>query len=276
MKAFRTPKAKPIDEGGASNEGASAEGVGAKELTAEGVRPKAYKMTRSFSLIRMRPSRMLPASLATSPQEASAPKAHRRRHLSKGDVAKVALPTQTTARGLVQLEVVRRREKLERRVAKRRRVVSDDEGDLALEVRRTETKVDVIRQSRTRARPNKRANRELVVAEVSDSSVEKTVAPIVSTPEIVVGESTQPVGREGSLGILIEVLAESMAEPLKEGMEIISPNSLSSERTRTAGSEEYHIRRRARNWRSEAGRRDEDSAGGTKGVSRFFPRLLVG
>ncbi|OAE29584.1 hypothetical protein AXG93_4003s1050 [Marchantia polymorpha subsp. ruderalis] len=38
---------------------------------------------------------------------------------------------------------LQRREKLERRLAKRRKVVSDDEGDLALEVRRTETEVDV-------------------------------------------------------------------------------------------------------------------------------------
>ncbi|OAE21956.1 hypothetical protein AXG93_242s1400 [Marchantia polymorpha subsp. ruderalis] len=54
---------------------------------------------------------------------------------------------------------MRRREKPKRRVTKRRRVVSDDEGDLALEVRRTEAEVDMIRQSRTRARPKKRANR---------------------------------------------------------------------------------------------------------------------
>ncbi|OAE33922.1 hypothetical protein AXG93_1104s1180 [Marchantia polymorpha subsp. ruderalis] len=42
------PKAKPIDKGGASDEDASAEGVGAKELITEGVPPKANKMTRSF------------------------------------------------------------------------------------------------------------------------------------------------------------------------------------------------------------------------------------
>ncbi|OAE22558.1 hypothetical protein AXG93_731s1010 [Marchantia polymorpha subsp. ruderalis] len=142
-----------------------------------------------------------------------------------------------TTRGPVQVEVVRRRKKPERRVAKRRRVVNDDEGDLALEIRRTETEVDVIRQSRTRARSKKRASRELVAAEVSDSNVEKTVAPIVSTPKVIMGESTQHVGREVSSGVLIEVPAETLAEPLKEGMEIVSPNFLSSERTQTAGSE---------------------------------------
>lgn len=35
-KAFRTSKAKPINKGGASDQGASAKGVGAQELTAEG------------------------------------------------------------------------------------------------------------------------------------------------------------------------------------------------------------------------------------------------
>ncbi|OAE29645.1 hypothetical protein AXG93_1762s1260 [Marchantia polymorpha subsp. ruderalis] len=98
--------------------------------------------------------------------------------------------------------------------------------------------VDVIKQSRTRTRPKKRANRELVAAKVSDSSVEKTVAPIVSTPEVAVGESTQPVVMEESSGVLIKVPAEAPAEPLKEVMEIVSPNSLSSERTRTPRSEE--------------------------------------
>ncbi|OAE32997.1 hypothetical protein AXG93_4678s1010 [Marchantia polymorpha subsp. ruderalis] len=148
---------------------------------------------------------------------------------TENDTRRPSIPPQMTARGPVQVEVVRRREKPERRVAKRRRVVSDDEGDLALEVRRTETEVDVIRQSRTRARPKKRANRKLVAAEVLDSSIEKTVAPIVSTPKVAVGESTQPVGMEGSSGVLIKVPAEALVEPLKEGMEIVDPNSLSSE-----------------------------------------------
>ncbi|OAE29181.1 hypothetical protein AXG93_1862s1390 [Marchantia polymorpha subsp. ruderalis] len=145
---------------------------------------------------------------------------------------------QTTTRGPVQVDVVRRREKPERRLAKRRKVVSDDEEDLALEVKRTETEVDVIRQSRTRAVPKKRANRGLVAAEVSDSSVEKTIVPIVSTSKVTVGESTQLVEIERPSGVLIEVPADAPAEPLKERMEILSPNSLSSERIRHAGSEE--------------------------------------
>ncbi|OAE27650.1 hypothetical protein AXG93_3337s1130 [Marchantia polymorpha subsp. ruderalis] len=64
---------------------------------------------------------------------------------TKDETCRPSIPPQTTARRPVQVEVVRRREKPERRVAKRRRVVNDDEGDLALRVRRTETEVDVIR-----------------------------------------------------------------------------------------------------------------------------------
>ncbi|OAE21954.1 hypothetical protein AXG93_242s1380 [Marchantia polymorpha subsp. ruderalis] len=75
------------------------------------------------------------------------------------------------------------------------------------------------------------------LAEVSDSNVENSVAPIVSTPKVAVGESTQPIWREGSSGVLIKVPTEALAEPSKEGMEIVSPNSLSSEQTQTAGSE---------------------------------------
>ncbi|OAE30335.1 hypothetical protein AXG93_4201s1360 [Marchantia polymorpha subsp. ruderalis] len=93
------------------------------------------------------------------------------------------------------------------------------------------------RRSRTHARSKKRANRALVAAEVSDSSVEKTVAPIVNTPEVAAGESPPSVGGEGSLGVLIEVPAEALMTPLKEGMEIVSSNSLSSERTQTTESE---------------------------------------
>ncbi|OAE24344.1 hypothetical protein AXG93_4343s1090 [Marchantia polymorpha subsp. ruderalis] len=110
----------------------------------------------------------------------------------------------------------------QRRMAKRRKVVSDDEGDLALEVRRTQTEVEVIKQLISRARPKKRANRGWVAAEVSDSSVEKTVAPIVNTPKVAVGESTPPVKREGTSGVLIKVSADAPAEPLKEGTEIVA------------------------------------------------------
>ncbi|OAE21274.1 hypothetical protein AXG93_868s1110 [Marchantia polymorpha subsp. ruderalis] len=60
-----------------------------------------------------------------------------------------------------------------------------------------------------------------MAAEVSNSSVEKTVAPIVSTFEVVVGKLTQPVEMKGPSGVLIEVTADAPAEPLKEGIEIV-------------------------------------------------------
>ncbi|OAE19185.1 hypothetical protein AXG93_4182s1330 [Marchantia polymorpha subsp. ruderalis] len=107
------------------------------------------------------------------------------------DTRQPSISPQTTVRGPVQVDVMPRREKREKRLAKRRKVVNDDEGDLTLEVRRTETKVDVSRQSRTRARPKKRANRGLVAIEVSNSDVEKTIASIVSTPEVAVGDARQ-------------------------------------------------------------------------------------
>ncbi|OAE35067.1 hypothetical protein AXG93_1679s1000 [Marchantia polymorpha subsp. ruderalis] len=97
----------------------------------------------------------------------------------------------------------------------------------------------ILRQTRmTYVTAWQRANRGLVAAEVSDSSVQKTMAPIMYEPEVAVGESKQHVEVGGSLEVLIEVPADTPAEPLKEGVEIVSPNSLSSERTRSAGSEE--------------------------------------
>lgn len=117
-------------------------------------------------------------------------------------------------------------------------MVSDDKEDLRLEVIRAETKVEVIRQSRTRARPKRKASRGLVVAEVLDSSVEKTVASIIDTPKVAAGETTQPVVIEGPSALQIKVPPDGAVEPLKEETTMVSLNSLSSERTRSAGSEE--------------------------------------
>ncbi|OAE28067.1 hypothetical protein AXG93_3410s1100 [Marchantia polymorpha subsp. ruderalis] len=129
-------------------------------------------------------------------------------------------------------------EKPERQLAKRRKVVSDDEEELAHEVRRVDMDLDGARQPRSRARSKKRANRRMVTAEVSDSSVEKTVASIVNTSEVATGKSTRPVEIEGPSGVSIKVPADIPAEPLKEGTELISPISLSSEQSRSAQGEE--------------------------------------
>ncbi|OAE24678.1 hypothetical protein AXG93_4040s1050 [Marchantia polymorpha subsp. ruderalis] len=77
------------------------------------------------------------------------------------------------------------------------------------------------------------------MAEASDSSVEKTVAPIMHEATSADEERRQPVEEERSSEVLIiEVPADMPAKPLKEGVEIVSPNSLSSEQTRSVRGEE--------------------------------------
>ncbi|OAE33728.1 hypothetical protein AXG93_2884s1000 [Marchantia polymorpha subsp. ruderalis] len=187
-----------------------------------------------------------------------------------------AVPTHTTARGPVQVDVVPRQEQPERRVAKKRKVVSDDEEELAHTVRRMDMDVSGARQHRARARPKKRAKRRMVTVEVSDSSVEKTerrvakkrkvtaqssrktkeegetedvtievsdssvektVAPIVNTSKVAASEVMRPVEIGVPSEVSIEVPADIPAEPLKEGTKLVSPISLSSERTRFAQGE---------------------------------------
>ncbi|OAE35190.1 hypothetical protein AXG93_2947s1070 [Marchantia polymorpha subsp. ruderalis] len=115
-----------------------------------------------------------------------------------------AVPTHTTARGPVQVDVVQRQEQPERRVAKRRKVVSDDEEELAQVVRRMDMDVIGARQQRACARPKKRAKRRRVTIEVSDSSVKKTVAPIVNASEV----ATSEIMRPAELGVPSEVLSQ--------------------------------------------------------------------
>ncbi|OAE27639.1 hypothetical protein AXG93_3337s1010 [Marchantia polymorpha subsp. ruderalis] len=148
-----------------------------------------------------------------------------------------AVPTHTTARGPVQVDVVQRQEQPQRLVIKRRKVVSDDEEELANVVRRMDMDVSGAKQHRARARPKKRAKRRMVTVEVSNSSVEKTVAPIVNTSEVATSEVMRPVELGVPSEVSIEVPADIPAEPLKEGTELVSPISLSSERTRSAQGE---------------------------------------
>lgn len=77
-----------------------------------------------------------------------------------------SIPTHTTARGLVQVDVIQRQEQPERRLAKRRKVVSDDEEEIAHKVRRMDIDVSGARQHRARARSKKRAKRRMVTVEV--------------------------------------------------------------------------------------------------------------
>ncbi|OAE34454.1 hypothetical protein AXG93_2886s1170 [Marchantia polymorpha subsp. ruderalis] len=55
---------------------------------------------------------------------------------TKEENRSASIPTHTTARGRVPVDVVQRQEQPERRLAKRRKVVNDDEKELAHEVRR--------------------------------------------------------------------------------------------------------------------------------------------
>ncbi|OAE20311.1 hypothetical protein AXG93_2338s1000 [Marchantia polymorpha subsp. ruderalis] len=139
---------------------------------------------------------------------------------------------------IVKVNVLPNREKPEWRLAKRRKVVTDDEEDLMLEARRAGTEIEGVRQSKTRARTKRKASRGLVVTEASDSSVKKTTAPTNASPEVAAGGPTQPVVAEGPSTVPVEVPADATVEPLKEKTEIVSPNSLSSERTRSVGSED--------------------------------------
>ncbi|OAE32393.1 hypothetical protein AXG93_3671s1120 [Marchantia polymorpha subsp. ruderalis] len=93
----------------------------------------------------------------------------------------------------ISVDVLPRRERPERQLAKRRKVVTYDEEDLMLESRRAETELVGVWQSRTRARPKKKASRGLVVTEASDSSVEKTFVPTNVSAELATNEPTQPV-----------------------------------------------------------------------------------
>ncbi|OAE33751.1 hypothetical protein AXG93_2492s1000 [Marchantia polymorpha subsp. ruderalis] len=137
------------------------------------------------------------------------------------DNSQPQIPPQTTARGPIKVEVLPNQEKPERRLAKTRKVVTDDEEDLMLEVRRAETEIEQIRQSRTRARAKRKATQGLVITEASDSSVEKTVASIIASPEVVSSKSTQPVVNEGPSAVLVEVPTNVIVEPSKGGTEMI-------------------------------------------------------
>ncbi|OAE18710.1 hypothetical protein AXG93_4846s1000 [Marchantia polymorpha subsp. ruderalis] len=138
----------------------------------------------------------------------------------------------------LKVEVLLNREKLERRLQKIRKVVTDDEEDLMLEVRRAETEIKGIRQLRFRPRPKRKLSQGLVVIKASNSSVEKTVGQIIDTPKVATGKSTHPVMTEVPSAVLVKVSIDVTVEPSKEGTEMVSPNSLSSERTRSVGSED--------------------------------------
>ncbi|OAE26459.1 hypothetical protein AXG93_815s1210 [Marchantia polymorpha subsp. ruderalis] len=128
------------------------------------------------------------------------------------------IPPQTTARRPVQVDDLPTRERQELRLAKRRKVVTDDEEDLMLESRMAEAKIVVVWQSRTQARPKKKASRKLVVTKSSDSSVMKTIVAAIATVEDASVEPTQQVV-EGEPSATRSVGSEDVIQP-KSGEEL--------------------------------------------------------
>ncbi|OAE30598.1 hypothetical protein AXG93_2909s1010 [Marchantia polymorpha subsp. ruderalis] len=101
-----------------------------------------------------------------------------------------------------------------------------------------ETKIAGIRQSRTRARPKKKTNRGRVVSDSSNSCVEKTNATALATDEENNDEPTLQVLEVGPLAEPAKVPTEVAVEPSEERMDTASPSFLSSEQTRSVGSED--------------------------------------
>lgn len=144
------------------------------------------------------------------------------------DNSRPIVPTQTTARGLVQVDVLQTRERPERQLAKRRKVMTDDEEDSLLDLRMAETG---IWQSSTQARPKKKAKRMVVVTKSSYSNVEKTVAVAVATAKDNTNEPTLQVVERRPSTVLVEVPTDVAMEPSEERKETSSPSFLSSEQT---------------------------------------------
>ncbi|OAE18880.1 hypothetical protein AXG93_3022s1040 [Marchantia polymorpha subsp. ruderalis] len=122
------------------------------------------------------------------------------------------VPPQTTVRGPVQVDVLPTRERPDRRLAKRRKAITDDKKDLLLEPRIAKSKIAGIWQSMTQARLKKKSSRGLVVTKSLDSSVEKTVAAAISTVKDMIDEPTQQVMEAGPSAVTVEVPTDVAVE----------------------------------------------------------------
>ncbi|OAE35116.1 hypothetical protein AXG93_672s1020 [Marchantia polymorpha subsp. ruderalis] len=98
--------------------------------------------------------------------------------IEEEDNGRPRVPSQTIAHGPVQVDVLPKQKRPERRLAKRRKVLTDNMEDPLLKSRMAKTEIAEIWQSRTQARPKKKANRGVI--ESSDSSVEKTIVVAVA------------------------------------------------------------------------------------------------
>ncbi|OAE32972.1 hypothetical protein AXG93_673s1490 [Marchantia polymorpha subsp. ruderalis] len=145
------------------------------------------------------------------------------------DNGRTRVPSQTTARGPIEVDVLPTRERQESQLAKKRKVLTNNEEDSILESRMEETKIAGIWQSSTCARPKKKANHGVVVSYSSDNSVEKTDATTLATTEEKKDEPTLQVLEEGPSAVPVEVPMEVAAEPSEERTETACPSFQSSE-----------------------------------------------
>lgn len=127
------------------------------------------------------------------------------------------------------MDVLPTRERPERRLAKRWKILAKDEEDPLLEAQIAENEIVKIRQSRTRARSKKKANRELVVLDSSDGSVEKTDAATWVTAKDKNIEPTLQMLEGVPLAVPAESPMEVAVEPSEERTETTSPSFLSLE-----------------------------------------------
>lgn len=136
------------------------------------------------------------------------------------------------------MDVVAIRERLERRSAKRRKIIADSGEGRRSESRMVEILVTRIRLSKIWVRPKKKANRGRIVSNSSDSSVAKTDAAASTTDEEKREEPTLWALEGGPSAIQAEVLMEVAVKTSEERIETVSLSLPPSEQTRSMGSEE--------------------------------------
>lgn len=120
---------------------------------------------------------------------------------------------QRTTRRPFQVDVVAIREQLDRRLAKRRKLIADSGEGRRPKSRIAETQVTGIRLSKTPTKPKKKVYHERVVSDSSDRSVAKTDAAISMTNEEKREEPTLWIEEGGPLAVQAKVPMGVAVEP---------------------------------------------------------------
>lgn len=131
----------------------------------------------------------------------------------------------------------RSRKHPKRRPAKKRKILTDSGEGRRPESRMAETQVTGIELSKTQARLKKKANRERVVSDSSDSSVAKTDAAASTIDEEKREVRTLRALEGGPSEVQAEVSMEVAVEPSEERTATVCLSLLPSEQTRSMGSE---------------------------------------